>query len=85
MNQGQQQVPQQERQASMVGPLNPPANPGNDVVERITENEVQVDGCNNPFATWIMEYEMPKNFKFAVQIDLYDGTTDSQDHVEIFQ
>jgi hypothetical protein len=32
-----------------------------------------------------MNFEMPANFKFAVQIDPYDGTTDPQDHIEIFQ
>jgi hypothetical protein len=33
----------------------------------------------------IMNFEMPANFKFVVQIDPYDGMTDPQDHVEIFQ
>jgi hypothetical protein len=28
---------------------------------------------------------MPANFKFDLQIDPYDGTTNPQDHVEIFQ
>ena len=32
-----------------------------------------------------MNFDMPANFKFAVQIDPYDGTTDPQDHVEVFQ
>jgi hypothetical protein len=77
----------------MVGLVNPPpnlatilpANLGHDVAEKIAKNDVQIDGYSNPFATWIMEYEMLANFKFVVQIDPYDGTTDPQDHVKNFQ
>jgi hypothetical protein len=32
-----------------------------------------------------MNFEMLANFKFAVQIDPYDRTTNPQDHIEIFQ
>ena len=32
-----------------------------------------------------MNFEMLANFKFVVQIDPYDGTTDPQDHIEIFK
>jgi hypothetical protein len=53
--------------------------------ERVTENDIQVDGCHNPFVPAIMNFEMPANFKFVVHIDPYNGTTDPQDHVEIFQ
>jgi hypothetical protein len=32
-----------------------------------------------------MNFEMPANFKFAVQIDPYDDTSNPQDHIKIFQ
>jgi hypothetical protein len=68
----------------MVGPQIPLSQPANlpshfpeiDQVERVAENEIQIDRCHNPFVPTIMNFEMPANFKFAVQIDPYDGTTD---------
>jgi hypothetical protein len=77
----------------MVGPqillsqpvIIPPHFPEFDQVERVAENDIQIDGCHNPFVPTIMNFEMLENFKFAVQIDPYDGTTDPQDHIEIFQ
>jgi hypothetical protein len=63
----------------------PPRFPDIDQVERVAENDIQIDGCQNPFVPAIMNFEMSAKFKFAVQIDPYDGTTDPQDHIEIFQ
>jgi hypothetical protein len=68
----------------MVGSQIPPSQPANlpprfheiDQVERVAENNNQINGCHNPFVPTIMNFEMPANFKFAVQIDPYDGTTD---------
>jgi hypothetical protein len=54
-------------------------------MDQVAENDIGIDGCDNPFIPAIMNFDMPANFKFAVQIDPYDGTTDPQDHVEIFQ
>jgi hypothetical protein len=63
----------------------PPSQPANlpprfheiDQGERVAENDIHVDGCHNPFVPEIiMNFEMPANFKFAMQIDTYDGTTD---------
>jgi hypothetical protein len=81
------------RKFSMVGPRIPPGQPvvilhrahEMDQGERVAENDIQVDKCHNLFIPSIMNFEMPANFKFAVQIDLYDRTTDPQDHIEIFQ
>jgi hypothetical protein len=67
----------------MVGPRIPPSHPANvppeiheiDQGERVAENDIQIDGCHNPFVPVIMNFEIPANFKFAVQIDPYNGTT----------
>ena len=92
-NQRDGQNQQDEKQVSMVGlriPLSQPANiPPRiheiDQGEWVAENDIQIDGCDNPFVPVIMNFEMSANFKFDVKIDPYDGTTDPQDHVEIFQ
>jgi hypothetical protein len=73
-----------EKQVSMVGPRIPPSQPANlphrfheiDQGERVDENDIQIDECNNPFGIAIMNFEMPANFYFAVQIDPYDENTD---------
>jgi hypothetical protein len=54
-------------------------------MDQVAENDVGIEGCHNPFTPAIMNFDMPANFKFAVQIDPYDGTTDPKDHVEISQ
>jgi hypothetical protein len=84
------QNPQKERQVSMVGPQIPRTNPA--IVQpqlpdldQVAENDMGIEGCHNPFNPAIMNFDMPANFKFAVQIDPYDGTTGPQDHVEVFQ
>jgi hypothetical protein len=79
-----------ERQVSMVSPQIPGTNPVNiplqlPDMDQVAENEIGIEGCHNPFTPAIMNFDMPPNFKFAVQIDPYDGTIDPQDHVEIFQ
>jgi hypothetical protein len=82
-----------EKKVSMVGMQIPLSQPINitphftdiDQVEQVVENNIQIDGCHNPFVPAIMNFEMPENFKFPVQIDPYDGTTEPQDHIEIFQ
>jgi hypothetical protein len=51
----------------------------------VAENNIGIEGCHNPFIPTIMNFDMPANFKFPVQIDPYDRTIDPQDHVEIFQ
>ena len=87
------QNPQMERQVSMLGPQISRSQPVNipphlldiDQVERVADKDIQIDGCHNPFVLAIMNFEMAVNFKFAVQIDPYDGTTNPQDHIEIFQ
>ena len=54
-------------------------------MDQVAENNIGIKGWHNPFTPAIMNFDMPANFKFAVQINPYDGTTDPQDHVEIFQ
>ena len=78
-----------EKQVSMVGPQMLPTNPA--IVhpqlpdlDQVAENDMGIEGCHNPFTPAIMNFDMPANFKFAEQIATYDGTTDPQDHVEIF-
>jgi predicted sugar kinase len=51
----------------------------------VAENDIGIEGCHNPFTPTIMNFDMPPNFKFVIQIDPYDRMTDPQDHVEIFQ
>jgi hypothetical protein len=79
-----------ERQVSMVGPQIPRTNPAIAQpqlpdLDQVAENDMGIEGCHNHFTPAIMNFDMPANFKFAVQIDPYDGTADPQDHVEIFQ
>jgi hypothetical protein len=45
-------------------------------MDQVAENDIGIDGCHNPFTPAIMNFDMPTNFKFSVQIDPYDGTTD---------
>jgi hypothetical protein len=54
-------------------------------MDQVAENDIRIEGCHNPFTPAIMNFDMPPNFKFAIQINPYDGMTDPQDHVEIFQ
>ena len=54
-------------------------------MDQVAEKDIGIEGCHNPFILTIMNFDMPANFKFVVQIDPYDGTTDPQDYVEIFQ
>jgi hypothetical protein len=89
-NQQEGRNPQMEKQVSMVGSQMPPTNPAIahlqlPDLDQVAENDMGIGGCHNPFTLAIMKFDMPANFKFAVQIDPYDGTTDPQDHVEIFQ
>jgi hypothetical protein len=53
--------------------------------KQVAQNDIKDDGCHNPFVPAIMNFEISANFPFAVHIDPYDGMTDPQDHVEIFQ
>ena len=81
---------QVEKQVSMVGPQIPQSQPANvpphlPDMDQVAENDIGIDGCHNPFVPAIMNFDMPANFKFPVQIGPYDRTIDPQDHVEIFQ